>query len=183
MRHFALSTTTLATLVTLTTLGCGGPNPSAECIPVSLTVTYKGQPVEGAQVTFAAAGEGARTCQGTTDAQGKAVIGTFSTDDGALAGAYKVTVSKATEKGALAGMADPSLASQDNTTGDPTKGETPAIGSADPTKSYLSQMQGQGGFKDAESSLPAKYASIDSSGLQYTVQAPGPNDFTVDLKD
>ena len=182
MRYSAFSALCASMTIALVATGCGGPNPSAGCIPVSLTVTMKGQPVEGAQVTFSADGEGARTCQGTTDENGKAVVGTFSTDDGALPGKYKVSVSKATEKGGLAGLADPSLASTDNTTGDQTKGNMPSMGSADPTKSYLGQMEGDS-FKEADSALPKKYANVDTSGLQYSVQAPGPNDFTVDLKE
>jgi len=183
MRNSSLAAACAILAVSMLACGCGTPNPSEGCVPVSLTVTYKGQPVEGAQVTFNAAGEGARTCQGTTDQSGKAVIGTFGTDDGAMPGAYKVSVAKATDKGGLAGLADPSLATTDNTTGDPSKGDMPNISSADPTKAYLGQMQGQGGFKDAESSLPSKYANIDSSGLQFTVQGPGANDFKADLKD
>ena len=182
MRYSAFSALCASMTIALVATGCGGPDPSAGCIPVSLTVTMKGQPVEGAQVTFSADGEGARTCQGTTDENGKAVVGTFSTDDGALPGKYKVSVSKATEKGGLAGLADPSLASTDNTTGDQTKGNMPSMGSADPTKSYLGQMEGDS-FKEADSALPKKYANVDTSGLQYSGQAPGPNDFTVDLKE
>ena len=43
--------------------------------------------------------------------------------------------------------------------------------------------QGEGGFKESESALPSKYANIDSSGLKFTVQGPGANDFKADLKD
>jgi hypothetical protein len=179
---FAAACTVLA--VSMLACGCGAPNPSEGCIPVSLTVTYKGQPVEGAQVTFSAAGEGARTCQGTTDQSGIAVIGTFGTDDGAMPGPYQVSVSKATNKGELAGMGDPAMIDNNkNNTGDPSKGGGPGMGSADPTKAYLSQMKGEGGFKESESALPSKYANIDSSGLKFTVQGPGANDFKADLKD
>jgi len=183
MRNSSLAAACAVLAVSMLACGCGAPNPSEGCIPVSLTVTYKGQPVEGAQVTFHADGEGARTCQGTTDQSGKAVIGTFAIDDGAMPGLYKVSVAKATDKGGVAGMGDPSLVNQDNTTGDPSKGQMPSMASADPTKSYLAQMKGQGGFKEAESALPAKYANIDSSGLKFTVQGPGANDFKAELKE
>jgi len=173
---FAAACTVLA--VSMLACGCGAPNPSEGCIPVSLTVTYKGQPVEGAQVTFSAAGEGTRTCQGTTDQSGIAVIGTFGTDDGAMPGPYQVSISKASNKGGLAGMGDPAMIDND------TKGEIPSMATADPTKAYRAQMKGEeGGFKEAESSLPTKYANIDSSGLKFTVQGPGANDFKADLKD
>lgn len=173
MRTSSLVAACALLAVSLLATGCGPPNASEGCVPVSLTVTYKGQPVEGAQVTFNAVGDGARTCQGTTDNSGRAVIGTFSTDDGALPGVYKVSVAKATATGDLAGLADPTLASGGDT--------GPSM--ADPTKIYRAQMDGEGTFKEAESSLPAKYANIDSSGLQFTVQGPGANDFKAELTD
>jgi len=174
MRTSSLVAACALLAVSLLATGCGPPNASEGCVPVSLTVTYKGQPVEGAQVTFSAAGDGARTCQGTTDNSGRAVIGTFSTDDGALPGVYKVSVAKATAlKGELAGMSDPALANGGDT--------GPSM--VDPTKAYRAQMSGEGTFKEAESSLPAKYAKIDSSGLQFTVQGPGANDFKAELTD
>lgn len=181
MRTSSLVAACALLAVSLLATGCGPPNASEGCVPVSLTVTYKGQPVEGAQVTFNAVGDGARTCQGTTDNSGRAVIGTFSTDDGALPGSYKVSVSKSTETaGSSAGMGDPSLVDRDAaaglTKGGPTSFQDPAAG-------YLKQLDAQGNIKEAGSTLPSKYANIDSSGLSFTVQGPSANDFTVDLED
>ena len=85
MRTLSLTAVCFLLGLSVMTSGCSDPGSSEACIPVSLTVTYKGAPVEGAQVTFHSAGEGARTYQGRTDASGRAAIGTFSTDDGALA--------------------------------------------------------------------------------------------------
>jgi hypothetical protein len=63
-----------------------------QCVPTSLTVTFQGKIVEGAQVTFWSQSVGGRTCQGTTDSSGKAILGTFSMSDGALPGAYRVSI-------------------------------------------------------------------------------------------
>ena len=56
-----------ALLILLLMVGCGPSRP--RLYPVTGTVTYKDQPVAGAQVTFVSA-EG-RPAQGTTDAAGK----------------------------------------------------------------------------------------------------------------
>lgn len=168
--------TPLAMALLLLAAGCGAPDPSSNCVAVSLTVTYKGQPVEGAQVTFAASGEGARTCQGVTDQSGRAVMGTFGTDDGAQPGPYKVSVSKSTE--AAGGMSDPALAGIDTAGANSGGGQI-----QDPTQGYRDQMNTDGSIKEAKSQLPAKYASIEDSGITFTVEGSGSNDFTVDLKD
>ena len=162
------------------TSGCSDPGASEGCIPVSLTVTYKGAPVEGAQVTFHSAGEGARTCQGRTDASGRAAIGTFSTDDGALAGAYKVSVAKAAEQKIAKGMNDPSLAA--GGTGNAASGG--GLQAQDPVAGYLQQMSGKDGQAlETPNSLPVKYASHETSGIAFTVQGPDSNDFKVELTD
>ena len=81
-------------------LGCSGPKRPTTA-KVTGTVKYKGNPVEGAQVSFMA--EGApRSASGKTDAQGKYQLSMFETDDGALIGKNTVTVSK-TEMAAGAG--------------------------------------------------------------------------------
>lgn len=70
-----------------------------QAIPVTGTVTYKGQAVEGAQVMFTP--EGGRAAEGTTDAAGKFTLTTFKPGDGALAGTHRVTITKiVTEKSA-----------------------------------------------------------------------------------
>ncbi|MBQ16809.1 MAG: hypothetical protein CMJ65_06750 [Planctomycetaceae bacterium] len=171
MRSFSLPGLCAGLLVAVMLAGCGGPDPSAECNAVSLTVTYKGKPVEGAQVAFNSTANGGRPAQGTTDAAGKAVLGTFSTDDGAMPGKYKVTVSKAGDGGD--GTSDPSLV---------TGALAATGGSGDMTKAYSSQVKTDGSVKEAETSLPKKYATTQTSTLEFTVGAP-PNDFTVELKD
>lgn len=170
MRSFSLPGLCAGLLVAVMLVGCGGPDPSAECNAVSLTVTYKGKPVEGAQVAFNSTSNGGRPAQGTTDAAGKAVLGTFSTDDGAMPGKYKVTVSKASGGD---GTSDPSLV---------TGALAATGGSGDMTKAYSSQVKADGSVKEAETTLPKKYSTTQTSTLEFTVGTP-PNDFKVDLKD
>lgn len=177
MRTFSLSAAFLGLALSLLTSGCSGPNPSAECIPVSLTVTYKGKPIEGAQVSFNAAGKGARSCQGTTDESGRAVIGTFSTDDGAMPGAYTVAVGKAKNL-AGTGMGDASKIDRDAAAG--LKG---GASFQDPAANYLKHMNAKGELKEQEQALPPKYADPATSGLKFTVEGPSANDFKVELKD
>ena len=168
MRRFSLPGLCGGLLVTLILIGCGGPNPSSECHPVSVTGTYKGQPVEGAQVAFNSTSNETRAAQGTTDADGKAVLGTYSTDDGAKPGKYKVTVSKS-------GSGSGNLP-------DPSQINTELSQTGDPTAAYTSQVAADGTIKEAESTLPKKYATTQTSTLEFTVGAP-PNDFKLDLKD
>jgi hypothetical protein len=68
-------------------LGCGRKN---DLSPVSGTVTVDGKPVAAAQVLFTAAS--GRPAAGETDAQGRYVLSTHETGDGAAVGTYSVTV-------------------------------------------------------------------------------------------
>jgi len=144
-------------LLTLSTLGCGGSN-TPETAPVEGTVLYKGQPVEGANVSFFT--EGApRAGYAVTDGSGKFVISTFGARDGAIVGDHVVTVSKAGE-------------------------QAPAVSSTQPPKpeemmkSYLQNYK-----QKPENKLPAKYASKEQSPLKFTVVKDVPNNFTIELTD
>jgi hypothetical protein len=178
MHSHSRSLAPLAMSLLLLTAGCGSPDPSATCVAVSLTVTYKGQPVEDAQVTFTANGEGARTCQGVTDESGRAVLGTFGVDDGAQPGPYKVSISKSAEGGSDSGLSDPALAGIDTVGGNAAGGQI-----MDPTQAYRDQMNSDGSIKEAKSKLPAKYVNPETSGVAFKVESSGSNDFKVDLKD
>ena len=169
----------LAMSLLLLTAGCGGaPDSSDLCVAVSVTVTYKGEPVEGAQVTFFANGEGARTCGGLTDQSGRAALGTFDFDDGAQPGPYKVSISTAAVGAAEigTGLSDPSLAGVD--VGDIAPGG-PAL---DPVLED-EKIEKDSANEAPSSSLPAKYANPTDSGLTFNVDRSGSNDFKVDLKD
>ncbi|MDX1966098.1 MAG: hypothetical protein SFV23_02900 [Planctomycetaceae bacterium] len=79
--------------------GCGG-KPTPPTVPVTGSVTYQGEPVAGAIVAFSpiTPGAGSFTAFGTTDEQGRFALRTAidgATDkDGAVEGAYIVTISK-----------------------------------------------------------------------------------------
>src|SRR6266481_2084761 len=74
--------------VILTTAGCGG---LSKPIKVKGIVTLDGKPLPGATVTFTPLAEG-HVASGRTDQDGSFRLTTFQTDDGALAGSYKVVV-------------------------------------------------------------------------------------------
>ncbi len=70
--------------------GTGRPAGAKPTKPVTITVTYKGAPVEGATVSF--------LCDppsfGRTDASGVAKMKTYVEGDGAIVGSHKATVAK-----------------------------------------------------------------------------------------
>jgi hypothetical protein len=80
--------------------GCGpklppGAKPTKK---ITVTVTYKGAPVEGAVVTFVNQ-EGPPSANGRTDAQGKARMKTYIDGDGATLGSHKVMIEKSIAEG------------------------------------------------------------------------------------
>ncbi len=72
--------------------GCGDPGIGA--IPVEGTVLVDGEPMEGVMVTFHPDSAGGRAASGRTDASGNYKLTTEINGDGALAGSYKISVSK-----------------------------------------------------------------------------------------
>jgi hypothetical protein len=89
----------LMSVGTLWLAGCGGASGAAdrpEVLPVSGTVTYAGQPMAGATVTFKPEEAGQPSAFGKTDAQGRFRLTTFVADDGAVPGSHTVTVQKYT---------------------------------------------------------------------------------------
>ena len=62
-------------------------------VPVTGQVLYKGQPIEGATVSFTSDG-GAQGATGKTDANGRFQLTTFEINDGAVPGEHKVKISK-----------------------------------------------------------------------------------------
>ncbi len=86
----------VAAVLTLVVLvGCGKtPGPKAiieKVVPVSGTLTYKGEPLEYYQVTFLPV-DGRRPAIGVADAAGKFKMGTNKADDGAPPGPTKVAI-------------------------------------------------------------------------------------------
>jgi|SRR6266481_1530771 len=76
--------------------GCSGSNLPPGAKPTkkaTVTVLYKGAPVEGAAVTFVNQ-DGPPVANGRTDAQGKAKLTTYIDGDGATLGTHKVMIDK-----------------------------------------------------------------------------------------
>jgi hypothetical protein len=142
--------------------GCAGEGEGAsdrpQTVPVTGSVTYNGQPVDGATVTFSpdvpimelASKHGAF---GTTDAEGKFTLKTFEDGDGAVPGTYRVSIAKY----------DRPVSAVDPNFNEETDYEPPDENAAPvpPPKSLI----------------PEKYASIGKSGLTETVKADGENTF------
>jgi hypothetical protein len=75
--------------------GCGSPD--SKYTKVEGTITYNGQPIEGATVTFAAADSTGESAAGITDADGKYTVTSSQAlrgGAGVLPGEYVVLVSK-----------------------------------------------------------------------------------------
>lgn len=85
----------------MTALGCSDSSGIKGLVPVKGTVTYNGEPVEGATVTFAPAASGGKAAVGKTDSSGAYSLTTKDPGDGILPGDYMITVSKTEATGGL----------------------------------------------------------------------------------
>jgi hypothetical protein len=86
-----------AAIFGLAVAGCT-PTPQIKTVPVAGKVTYKGEPVSGALVTFVTEDTTGKPANGRTDGEGKyrltTIVSGSNTQDGAMPGNYVVTVSK-----------------------------------------------------------------------------------------
>jgi hypothetical protein len=142
-------------LVSAVVFGCGPKLPpgAKPTRPVTVTVTYKGAPVEGAVVTFADQGDKPANANGITDAAGKAKLKTYVEGDGAVIGPHKVIIEKSIAQG----------------------GQN--VGSDDPKYDPNAPPSTVKHF------LPLKYSSQATSGLTAEVSKAGPGEFSFELKD
>ncbi|MGE0759845.1 MAG: hypothetical protein AB7F89_17850 [Pirellulaceae bacterium] len=152
-------------------IGCSGAAPSnlPKTYPVSGTVTMGGKPVEGATVNFMPM-SGSGSSIGLTDKDGNYNLSTYSSNDGAEAGQYKVSVVK------WEGDTAPSNVPPAGTI---ASGEIDESTYAPPSERATSGSVGSTGPKNL---LPSKYANGDTSALRATVTEGGPNKFDFDLK-
>ena len=136
--------------------GCGGSDPDRpETVSATGTITFHGEPVEGATVTFVVeSGEG-RGATATTDDSGQFELTTFEPGDGAIPGNYKVKISKTVPEGAL---------SQEEADAYAEKGQAPP-----PIR--------------AKEHLPTTYKDANLSGLTAEVKEDGENDFPFNLTE
>ena len=132
--------------------GCGG---GAKLSPAKGKVTYNGQPVSGASVTFMPTEQGGQVASGVTDAEGKFALNTLG-NKGAAPGKYQVGIVKAS-----------------------SQGDTSKL-----TPEDMKKMADTGKTMQAKPEIPPKYAGPQTSGLQATVTTDASkNDFPFELKD
>jgi len=88
----------IVVVIAMLVSGCGKPVPeyAKDLVAVSGTVTFDGEPVEGAVVSFVAQDGPSRLSAATTDAQGQFSMETTQAGDGVLPGSYAVVISKLT---------------------------------------------------------------------------------------
>lgn len=122
------------------------------------TVRYKGQPVEGAIVTFRCE-EQSKIATGTTDMEGRFELTTYSAGKGAVAGKHKVTVTKFS---APAGVSTVSTMEE-------------MVEAAHKPKSSSSDTPAN--------QLPKRYEKPETSLLEFEVSSSGTNEFTIELTD
>lgn len=97
MRHRFMPALSVAVMMIVCVAGCGPDLPEGldAVYPVEVTVTYKGEPLDEADVYFIPDdGDQRFAAVGTTDAAGKATLYTLNKYEGAKAGPHKVSVSK-----------------------------------------------------------------------------------------
>lgn len=150
-------------LLTIAMLGCSdGGSGRPTLVPVTGVIKYKGQPVDGAVVTFMS-DSSPRTASGVTNAGGEFELSTYSSGDGAPVGKHSVAIAK-TGSAAEAkpmdarGYAEAMRSGAGGTTGLPTGGKL-------------------------EHQLPAKFANPKESGLSREVIEGDVNHFEFDLTD
>ncbi len=140
--------------------GCAAKNELPATVKVSGKVTYRGQPVSNAVVTFV--GEKAPSpSSGDTNTQGEFVLTTYAPGDGTFPGRHKVTIS--------------------------VKANTPApVASGVEGADYEKAMQ-ELTAKKSETELklpfPQKYTNLATTDLEATVNESGINSPVLELKD
>jgi hypothetical protein len=145
--------------------GCGGggsaPKNREPVFQVKGKVTYKGQPVAGADIAFKSKSV-ERTAFGRTDEDGEFQLSTFGTNDGAVAGNHDVIITKSSAAA-------------------PTTPEAP-VESAEYVPPGFEKVKLAA--KKAEPGIPAKYGKYETSGLVGIVNGDGaPNEANFELKD
>jgi hypothetical protein len=156
MQHNSFFATALTALLVLVLSGCS--NPDGKYSKVEGTITYNGQSVDGATVSFQPVAPDGESASGLTDASGKfklSSVGAVDGGRGALPGEYRVTVVKRE-----APPPDPDQAAFD-------RGEID-YNQLQERLSRKNPYASTGGGK-TKSLIPEKYATASSSGLTATV--------------
>ena len=156
MRTAFFSILSIALAVSIS--GCGGGSTRPATHSVYGVLKVDGKPFPEANVVFNPVDSKTGVAAlGKTDSEGAYELTTFNTGDGAVAGAYKVTISSV----AADGVSD-------------------EIDMDNPGEAYGSMMN-DGGLQAGANALPQQYASISTTPEQATVKE-GSNEFNFDLK-
>ena len=144
------------------TVGCNNgpekPDHIPDLTPLTITVMYNGQPVEGASVLLAPK-SGQFSAAGNTNAAGQAVMKTDGMYEGVVPGAYRASVTKREDL-------------------DIDFGPSPS----DPAE-YAEWEQKLKNQPVPKYLVPEKYSSFGSSGLTVTVAEGEPGETTFELTD
>lgn len=134
--------------------GCGGES-FPETYPVTGVVTFKGKPLEGADVQLIPTDPAVRSAGGTTDAEGKFSVKTYfdpqNQSEGAMRGEYAVTITKVEAAKIPEGMKPEEMMAYHMKRGAP------------------------------KSLLPAKYKAPNTSGFKVSVGETPPEPLQLDL--
>ena len=126
------------------------------------TVTWKGDPVEGARVAFIPkSAPNGRGAFGVTDATGTFKATTLDTNDGIMPGEYFVTVTKR-----IASRGGAAPAAMENAPDTPREGRNAAPGVEQFTETYF---------------IPRIYANKETSGLTAVISSKGEKNLTFEL--
>lgn len=152
--------------VSLAFLGCNSEGSNLATLPVTGTVTLDGKPVPGAAVAFSPNDAKGRAASGMTDVDGKFKLTTMVAGDGALAGSYKVAITKT-----IAGSSGPKEDPRNS-----GKKMTP-----EETKAMMESVAKGNNAAEGKSEVPDKYTKAETSGLTAEVKS-GENNFPFEMK-
>jgi hypothetical protein len=137
-------------------VGCGGgPGKTAK---VEGVLTLDGKPVPGVTIIFMPVAKDGRSASGRTDEDGNFRLTTYSTDDGALPGEYKVVVRY-------------SEGSKETVGSDPSKFSDKE--KADFFKKMSPKGREQDAAKKTRSPIPEVYGDADKTPLKQVVPPAG----------
>ncbi|HVK15727.1 MAG TPA: carboxypeptidase-like regulatory domain-containing protein [Fimbriiglobus sp.] len=149
----------------LTAAACGG---SAKPVKVSGRISLDGKPLPGATVVFTPADGNGNIASGRTNSDGEFRLTTFSTDDGAVPGDYKITVKI------------------DEVPNMPGGGNPMQMNEAQKREFFMrnspKQREAEEKKKKADSVVPAAYRDITKTPLKQRVPADGKVEIDLESK-
>jgi hypothetical protein len=151
--HFLVTFFVCGTFL-LATSGCGRKHNGPRVIAAGGTVSFQGRPVSDALVVCCPASPSAPAAYGNTDSEGRFQLTTYEPGDGAVAGEYRVTVSKKT----VTGM------------------------SIEEATAYYQREKKDPPLPTVTHQLPRKYDDAANTPLRAKVVSDKPNEFRLELQ-